>query len=144
MKKNISFFDLTKQYCSFHKQIDAVIRKVCKTAAFSDGIFVRQFEKKFAKYCGVKYALGLNNGTSALHLAMRALNIGPGNEVIVPANTFISTAWAVSYVGATPVFVDCCPNTWNIDAKKTEKKLGQKLKPLSVFIYMASHLLLMP
>ncbi len=127
MKNNIPFFDLIKQYKSFKNEINKVICEVCDAAAFSDGIYVRQFEKKFAQFTDVKYAIGLNNGTSALHLAMRALNIGPGDQVIVPANTFIATAWAVSYVGATPIFVDCDPDTWNIDTVKTEKKIGPKM-----------------
>ncbi len=68
-------------------------------------------------------AVGVNNGTTALHLAMLALGIGPGDEVIIPANTFIATAWGVSYTGAIPVFVDCDPVTWEIDPTKLEAKI---------------------
>src|SRR5204863_1052738 len=98
--------------------------------AFSGGQFVEQFEKDFAAFCRTKYAAGVNNGTSALHLAMLALGIGPGDDVIVPANTFIATAWGVSYTGATPVFVDCTPDTWEIDATKIEEKITNRTKAI--------------
>ena len=76
------------------------------------------------------HAIGVNSGTSALHLAMLALNIGPGDEVILPANTFIATAWGVSYtVGAKPVFVDC-DKYWNIDANEVEKKITDRTKAI--------------
>lgn len=83
---------------------------------------MEEFEQQFSAFCDVKYSVGLNNGTSALHLAMLALGIGDGDEVIIPANTFIATAWGVSYTGATPVFVDCDPDTWEIDVNKIPKK----------------------
>jgi dTDP-4-amino-4,6-dideoxygalactose transaminase len=79
---------------------------------------------------GSKYACGLNNGTSALHLAMLCLGVGPGDEVIVPANTYIATAWGVSYTGATPVFVDCTSDTWQIDPDKIEEKITEKTKAI--------------
>lgn len=101
-----------------------------ENTAFSGGFFVEEFEKKFAAFCGTQYAIGLNNGTSALHLAMLALGIGAGDEVIVPANTFIATAWGVSYAGATPVFVDCTADTWQIDASKLEQKITSKTKAI--------------
>ena len=70
----------------------------------------------------------MNNGTSALHLAMLALGVGPGDEVIVPANTYIATAWGVSYTGATPVFADCTPDTWEIDSSVLEAKITERTK----------------
>ncbi len=76
-----------------------------KNTAFSGGPFVESFENAFAEYCEVPHAIALNNGTNALHLSLLALGIGEGDEVIIPANTFIATAWAVSYVGAKLVLL---------------------------------------
>ncbi len=104
--------------------------KVYENTAFSGGPFVEEFEKNFAHFCKTKYAIGVNNGTSALHLAMLALGIGKGDEVIVPANTFIATAWGVSYTGAMPVFVDCTPNTWQIDPLKIEEKITSNTRAI--------------
>ena len=115
MNEKISFLDLTKQYRTIKEEILHALEKVCSHTAFSDGQFVREFEKHFADYCNTKCCAGVNSGTSALHLAVLALDIGPGDEVILPANTFIATAWAVSYTGAKPVFIDCTEDTWNID-----------------------------
>jgi dTDP-4-amino-4,6-dideoxygalactose transaminase len=81
-------------------------------------------------FCESKYAVGVNNGTTALHLAMLALNIGPGDEVIIPADTFIATAWGVSHAGATPVVVDCTSDTWEIDASLIEAKITSKTKAI--------------
>ena len=97
---------------------------------------MEEFEKEFASFCGTTYAVGVNNGTTALHLAMLALGIGPGDEVIIPANTFIATAWGVSYTGAVPVFVDCDPDTWEIDPSKLEEKINSKTKAvIGVHLY---------
>lgn len=106
----------------------------------STGAYIEKFEKAFANYIGAKYALSCNNGTSALHLALLALDIGPGDEVIIPAFTFIATANAVKYVGATPIFVDSEPNTWNLDASKIEEKITKKTKaimPVHIYGYPA-------
>jgi dTDP-4-amino-4,6-dideoxygalactose transaminase len=103
---------------------------VYENTAFSGGPFVEEFEKGFANYTGTRYAVGVNNGTTALQLAMLALGIGAGDEVIVPANTFIATAWGVSHVGATPVFVDCTADTWEIDVTKIEEKITPKTKAI--------------
>ncbi len=103
---------------------------------FSGGPFVETFEKSFATFCGTKYAVGVDNGTSALQLAMLALGIGAGDEVIIPANTFIATAWGVSYSGATPVFVDNDPDTWEIDPVKIEAAITPKTKAvIGVHLY---------
>ncbi|MFN3315525.1 MAG: DegT/DnrJ/EryC1/StrS family aminotransferase [Raineya sp.] len=127
----IPFLDLKRQYQSIKAEILARFEEVCENTAFSGGKYVEEFEQKFAQYCQTKYALAVNNGTSALHLAMLALGIGQGDEVIVPANTFIATAWGVSYCGATPVFVDCTPDTWEIDANKIEEKITPKTKAIA-------------
>lgn len=108
----------------------SAIGKVCEDTAFSGGKYADQFAASFAQYLGVKYATGVNNGTSALQLAMLALGIGEGDEVIVPANTYIASAWGVTYTGATPVFVDCTPDTWEIDPSKIEEKITDRTKAI--------------
>ena len=126
----IPFVNLKKQYRSIKKEIDVAIQSVIKDAAFSGGIYVEKFEKRFAKYLGAKHVVCLNSGTSALHLAILALGVGAGDEVIVPANTFIATAWAVSYVGAKPIFIDCTKDTWQIDSTKIEASITKKTKAI--------------
>jgi dTDP-4-amino-4,6-dideoxygalactose transaminase len=130
MSEKINCLDLKLQHKQIKKELFDAFEKVYENTAFSGGPFVEEFEKKFAAFCGTQYAIGLNNGTSALHLAMLVLGIGAGDEVILPANTFIATAWGVSYVGATPVFVDCTPDTWQIDASKIAKKITSKTKAI--------------
>lgn len=124
----IKRIDLSRNYRKHKEEYLTAIERVCEVTAFSGGSFARKFDEEFAVYCGVKYASGVNNGTSALHLAMLALGVGPGDEVIVPANTFIATAWGVTYTGAVPVFVDCTPDTWEIDPDKIEAKITAKTK----------------
>lgn len=126
----IPFLNLKKQYRSIKKEIDVAIQNVINDSTFSGGPYVEKFEKKFAKFIGTKYAVGLNSGTSALHLALKILNTKQGDEVIVPVNTFIATAWAVSYLGAKPVFVDCDRETWQLDPRKIEKKITSKTKAI--------------
>ena len=130
MDNRINFLDLKKQYLQIKEEADRALLEVCRSTAFSGGSFVENFENSFAAYCDSKFAIGLNNGTSALHLAMICLDIKEGEEVILPANTFIATAWAPSYVNATPVFVDCDPDTWNIDLTDLEKKITSKTKAI--------------
>jgi len=124
----IQFLDLKKQYNQIKGEVLPKIEQVLEDTAFSGGKYVEEFEQGFAKYCQTNYSVAVNNGTSALHLAMLALGIGEGDEVIVPANTFVATAWGVSYANATPVFVDCTPDTWEIDATKIEAKITPKTK----------------
>lgn len=126
----IPFHDLKNQYRLIKDEVFTAIKQVCAETAFSGGVFVEKFEKEFAKYCSVKYCVAVNSGTSALQLAMLALGIGKGDEVIVPANTFIATAAAVSHVCATPVFVDCNKNTWEIDGDLIERKISKKTKAI--------------
>ncbi len=127
---NVPFFDLGRQYQQLKPEIHEALNRVMEKTAFSGGPFVDEFEKHLAAYNGTKHAVCLNSGTSALHLAMIVLGIGPGDEVIVPANTFIASAWGVSYVGATPVFVDCDPDTWNISPEAAEKAITPKTKAI--------------
>lgn len=102
----------------------------------SSGKYVTQFEDAFAKYCGVKYGVAVCNGTVAIHLALAALGIGKGDEVIIPSFTMIATAFAVCYTGAKPVFVDADKDTWNIDVTKIEEKITSHTKaiiPVHIF-----------
>lgn len=94
----------------------------------SAGKYVSEFEKQFADYCGCKYGVAVCNGTIALHLALVALGVGKGDEVIIPNFTMIATAFAVCYTGAKPVFVDANPDTWNIDVRKIEEKITPRTK----------------
>jgi len=102
----------------------------------SSGKYVRAFEEAFAEYCGVKYAVGVCNGTVALHLALTCLGIGQGNEVIIPDFTMIASAFSVCYTGAKPVFVDADEKTWNIDVSKIEEKITPRTRaimPVHIF-----------
>tara|TARA_B100001057_G_scaffold184276_1_gene185000 strand:+ start:13581 stop:14684 length:1104 start_codon:yes stop_codon:yes gene_type:complete len=128
-RDKISCLDLKGQHQTVKKEIFEAFERVYEKTAFSGGPFVEEFEKKFSKYIGSKYAIGVGNGTVSLHLAMLALDIGPGDEVIIPANTFIATAWGVSHAGATPVFVDC-DDTWEIDPLKIEEAITNKTKAI--------------
>ena len=98
----------------------------------SRGKFVDLFENSFAKYCRVKYATTTNNGTNAIHLALKALSVKPGDEVIIPDFTMICSALPVCYLGSKPVFVDAEPETWNIDPNKIEEKITEKTKAIMV------------
>ncbi len=102
----------------------------------SSGKYVAEFEKAFAAYCGVKHGIAVCNGTVALHLALVALGIGPGNEVIIPDFTMAASAFAVCYTGAMPVFVDADARTWNIDVSRVEEKITPRTKaimPVHIF-----------
>ena len=132
----IKRIDLKRNYEKYKDEYQAAFTKACELTSFSGGPCADEFDEEFASFCGVKYATGVNNGTSALQCAMLALGIGEGDEVIVPANTFIATAWGVTYCGATPVFVDCTPDTWEIDASKIEEKITDKTKAvIGVHLY---------
>jgi dTDP-4-amino-4,6-dideoxygalactose transaminase len=133
--ERINCLDLKEQHQKLKKEIFDVFEQVYDKTAFSGGQFVEEFEKNYANYIGAEYAVGVANGTIALHLAMLALGIGVGDEVIIPANTFIATAWGVSHAGATPVFVDC-DDTWNLDPSKIEAAITSKTKAvIGVHLY---------
>ncbi|MDQ6803981.1 MAG: aminotransferase class V-fold PLP-dependent enzyme, partial [Actinomycetota bacterium] len=106
----------------------AVVERVARTAAFTLGEEVEAFEAEFAAYCQTPHAVGVSSGTEALALALRALEIGPGDEVIVPANSFIATAEAVSLVGATPRFVDVERRTALISAETVQAAIGPRTR----------------
>jgi dTDP-4-amino-4,6-dideoxygalactose transaminase len=124
----VNFVDLKAQYQSIKPEIDSAIQDVISNTAFILGKAVADFEEKFAKYCRVKYSLGINSGTSALIMAMKALGIGEGDEVITTPNTFIATAEAISYAGATPVFVDIEEKSYNLDPARLQKVITDKTK----------------
>lgn len=133
---NIPFLDIQRQYASLKDEIESATSEVFREGAYSGGPFVDAFEAAFASYCGTGFAEGLSSGTDALHLAVRSLGIGPGDEVIVPANTFVATAWGVSHAGATPVFADCDPDTWTIDPSSIETRITGKTKAvIGVHLY---------
>jgi dTDP-4-amino-4,6-dideoxygalactose transaminase len=126
----VPYFDLTAQYRELRDEIRDAIDRVCNKAAFILGEEVERFERAFADYCGVKHCVGLNSGTSALHLALLAAGIGPSDEVITSANTFFATAEAICYTGATPVFADIDPATANIDPEKIEAVITKKTRAI--------------
>ena len=104
----------------------------------SQGRFVSEFENTFANYCGVKYGVATASGTSALHLALACLDVGPGDEVIVPTLSFIGTANPVTYCGATPVFVDSVPDTWNLDPAAVKRAITRRTRAIIV-VHLYGH-----
>lgn len=135
---DIKFLDFERQYGTLAKEVQEAIARVFKRQWFVLGPEVEAFEEEFAKYLGVKYIVGLNSGTDALEFCLRALEIGPGDEVITPANSYIATSLAISYVGAKPVLVDCDPHTYQVDVAQIEKKITKKTKAiLPVHLYGA-------
>lgn len=127
-KKVIPFVDLKTQYHSIQAEIQSAISRVLDTSQFILGTEVADFEHAFAQFCGAKYAIGVNSGTSALYLALLALGVGPGDEVITVAQTFIATAEAISWTGARPVFVDIDEKTYTMDPEKFKKATTKKTK----------------
>ena len=128
----IEYLDLGRLHKPIQDKIVQASNDVIKSEWFIQGDKCKQFEKEFAEYCGVKHCIGVGNGLEALRLILEAYEIGVGDEVIVPANTFIATVLAVSYVGATPVFVDADINTYNIDVSKIREKITSKTKAIIV------------
>jgi len=126
----VPFVDLISQYQNIRGEVIPAIEKVMSSAQFILGEDVDVFETTFARYCGADHCVGVSSGTEALHLALRALNIGPNDEVITPANTFAATAFAISYVGATPVFVDVKPTDYNIDVDLIENSITKRTKAI--------------
>ena len=126
----IPFLDLKSQYLSIKKEIDREVLQTLRSTNYSLGPKVRLFEENFSKFCSSKFTIGLNSGTSALHLALDALNIGKGDEVIVPAMTFVATPMSVSYTGAKPVFVDTFYPSGLINYNEIEKKITSRTKAI--------------
>lgn len=126
----VPFVDLKAQYLSLKDELDETILKVVSETAFVAGRYVATFETAFAEYIGTEHCIAVANGTDAIEIALAALGIGAGDEVIVPANTFFATAEAVSNVGAAPVFVDCEPNFYNIDTARIDEKITSRTKAI--------------
>jgi dTDP-4-amino-4,6-dideoxygalactose transaminase len=126
----IPYLDLKAQYKSIREEVLASLEAVCESTAFAQGPATKAFEQQFAAYCEAKHCVSLNSGTSALHLAMRCLDIGPGDEVITTPFTFIATAWGITYVGATPVFVDIDPVRRTLDPKKLAAAITKRTKAI--------------
>jgi dTDP-4-amino-4,6-dideoxygalactose transaminase len=126
----IPFVDLRAQYRRIQDEVDPAVLAVMQRGDFILGGAVAEFEREFAEYCGVKYCVGVDSGYSALELIVRAYEIGPGDEVITAANTFIATTLAISNAGATPVLVDCDPETYNIDAAKIEAAITPRTRAI--------------
>jgi dTDP-4-amino-4,6-dideoxygalactose transaminase len=124
----VPFVDLQAQYAAIPDEVDAAISKVLHRTDFILGREVDLFEEEFAAFCGTKYAVGVDSGTSALELALRAYGVGPGDEVITAANTFIATALAISYTGAGLVLVDCDPQTYTLDVSRLEGAITPRTK----------------
>lgn len=129
-KHNIPILDLAPEIDMLWDELQEAIKGVLRSGHFIMGPNVKAFEEEMAKYLGVKHAIGLNSGTDALFLALRALGVGPGDEVITTAFTFFATAEAISHVGATPVFVDIDPKTYNIDLDLVEAAITPRTKAI--------------
>lgn len=126
----IPLVDLQAQYHGLQTEIDAAIKKVIEGGSFIMGKALEEFEQAFAYYCEAEHAVGVASGTDALHLALRACGVEPGDEVIVPVNTYIATALAVSFVGAKPVFVDVVEETALMEQTKVEQAITLETKAI--------------
>jgi len=138
--KEIAFVDLKRNYLSVRDEIEKALHDVMERTAFILGREVKEFEEEFAAYCGAQYCIGVASGTDALKIALKAIGIMPGDEVITAANTFIATVLAISESGATPVLVDCDPHYYTIDPDGIEKAITRKTKaiiPVHLFGQMA-------
>lgn len=132
----IPFLDLKAPYLELKQELDEAIARVVSSGWFIGGPEVDQFEAEYAAYCGAAHAIGVANGLDALHLALRAMDVGPGDEVIVPSNTYIATWLAVSQCGATPVPVEPDARTYNIDPARIEAAITPRTKViLPVHLY---------
>jgi dTDP-4-amino-4,6-dideoxygalactose transaminase len=128
--------ELERQWQQIGEEVTDAILKVLPTGKYTLGPYLKEFEDAFAEYSECKYGVGISTGTAALHLALEACEVGPGDEVITVANTYVATALAVTYTGATPVFTDIDPQTYNMTAELVEAKISPKTKAiLPVHLY---------
>ena len=135
-KINLPLVDLKRQYQSIKTEIQTNLNECLENTAFIGGKNVATFEENFAKFCETKYCVGCGNGTDALEIALQALGIGENDEVIVPANSFIATAEAVTTNGATVVFCDIDADSYNIDTEKVEQLVTKRTKAIiAVHLY---------
>lgn len=126
----IPLLDLAAEYRELKPEIDAAVARVLSSGQYIGGPEIAGLEEEFASYCGVRYGVAVNSGTSALHLALLASGIGPGDEVITVPFTFYATVAAIGYVGATPVYVDIHPATFTIDPAKIEAAITQRTRAI--------------
>lgn len=126
----IPIVDLKRQYKQTGEEIEKAVVEVLRSGAYILGPNTKALEQEFSQYLGTKHAIGLNSGTDALHLALRALDIGKGDEVITVAFTFVATTESIEIVGATPVFVDIDPDTFNMDVTQIEDKITPRTKAI--------------
>ncbi|EIC28179.1 DegT/DnrJ/EryC1/StrS family aminotransferase [Methylomicrobium album] len=126
----IPFVDLKAQYLGIKDEVNAAIQGILETSQFTLGQEVAAFEEEFAAYCQARYGIGVNTGTSALHLALLAAGIGPGDEVITVPFTFVATVAAIHYTGARPVFVDIDPRTFTMDVRGIEAAITERTKAI--------------
>jgi dTDP-4-amino-4,6-dideoxygalactose transaminase len=132
----IPFVDLKAQYASIKPEVDTAILRILENCQFTLGSEVEKFEEEFAAYCSAALGIGVNSGTSALHLALLAAGIGPGDEVITVPFTFVATVAAIHYVGATPVFVDIALDTFTLDPARLENAITPRTRAiLPVHLY---------
>jgi dTDP-4-amino-4,6-dideoxygalactose transaminase len=129
-RDRVPFADLSLQWREVEREARHDLDSLFAESAFCLGPWVEKFEAAAAEYLGVAHAVGVNSGTSALHLALIAAGIGPGDHVLVPANTFIATAWAVLYVGAVPILCDVEDGSWAIDARDAARRLTAKTRAI--------------
>jgi dTDP-4-amino-4,6-dideoxygalactose transaminase len=130
MDNYIEFCNIKRQYSNHREDYLRTIDLVCEKAEFCDGEFVKEFELEFSKYINVSYTLCVNSGTNAILLALLAMGITVNDEVIIPTNTFIATAWGPVYAGAKPIFVDCTSDTWELDPSRIEEVITKKTKAI--------------
>src|SRR5882757_7078281 len=136
MTDKVPYLDLPAQIKSIRKELDAVIARTLDNCSFCLGPDVVQFEKDFAKFVGAQHCVAFNSGTSALHVALLLLDIKPGDEIITTPYTFVATSWAISYVGAKPVYVDVEEETFNLDPTLIERAITPRTKAvLPVHLY---------
>lgn len=126
----VQLVDLKAQQEIIGKEIEVALAKVINSTHFILGEEVALFEEKFAKFCGAKYAVGVDSGISALELGMRSLGIGPGDEVLTPANSFIASSSSISFTGAIPKLVDCQQDSYTIDLTDAQRKLTKKTRAI--------------
>jgi dTDP-4-amino-4,6-dideoxygalactose transaminase len=130
MHESVPYLDLPAQIRALRPELDAAIARTLDKCSFCLGPDTAQFEKDFAKFCGAEHCIGFNSGTSALHVGLMLLNLGRGDEVISTPTTFVATSWAISYVGAKPVYVDIDDATFNLDPKLIERAITPRTKAI--------------
>jgi dTDP-4-amino-4,6-dideoxygalactose transaminase len=130
--------EMERQWEEIGDEVMEALKKVMPTGKYTMGPYLKKFEEEFAEFSDSKFSVGISSGTAALHIALEAMGVGPGDEVITVCNTYVATAFAASYCGATPVFVDIDPKTYNLTAELVEKKITSKTKAI-VPVHLYGH-----